>query len=83
MNEFKAIYIIETSILRVTHVQINRYNTVEALKAETINIVSEMAEFYGISGDFSLTMTIEKNGEYYDSDEATANYTNGVLTVDV
>lgn len=80
MREFKAIYTIQTSNIKAERTIF--YNTIEELKSDTIWAVSEAAALYGISGDFTLTMTIEKNGEYYDSDEATANYTNGVLTIE-
>ena len=79
MNEFKATYAIKSdSVIGERSIF---YETVEELKADTIRQITEAAKLYGISGDFLLTMTIEKNGEYYDSDEAAANYTNGVLTI--
>lgn len=81
MREFKAIYTIKAS--NIAAERSIYYKTVEELKSDTIRAVSEAAALYGISGDFSLTMTIEKNGKYYDSDEATANYTNGVLTINI
>lgn len=82
MNEYKATYTIQTGILTVVYEGRESYKTVEALKDETKKIVSAIAAYTDISGEFNLNVTIEKNGEYYDSDEATANYTNGVLTIE-
>ena len=79
MNEYKVICTIYTK----TADKAKSYNTIEAAKSDIISTVSEMAETNGINGDFVLNVTIEKNGEYYDSDEAAANYTNGVLTIEV
>lgn len=81
IKEFKAIYTINADNLKVTD-EMHSYNTVEELKAETVKVISDIAEMFNINGDFDLSMTIERNGKYYDSDEATANYTNGVLTIE-
>ncbi len=79
--KFKAVYIVNADNIKATD-EMHSYYTVEELKADTMKVISDIAEMLDISGDFHLTMTIEKNGEYYDSDEATANYTNGVLTIE-
>lgn len=77
MRKFKVTYTIESSNIKGER-QLS-YETIEKLKADTTKMVTEMAEMYGVVGEFSLTMVIERNGEYYDSDETTAIYENGIL----
>jgi len=76
-NEYTATYLVYLDDQTDMDVTAGPYKDVESLKEHTMEVLSMTIGNLYPDKDFPVDATIEKDGEWYDSDSFTAKYENG------